>query len=151
VTGIEPVPGDDTLLLITSNDSRLRLYDLKDCSITVKFKGLENNSSQIKACFSHDGRYIISGSENHFVYIWDMEFDPETIHQSGLSARVAPARRDRNHCYERFCANKAVVTSTVFSPVALTENELIVKEIFVVADYAGDIKVYINIRNLDPL
>lgn len=150
VTGIEPVPGDDTLLLITSNDSRLRLYDLKDCSITVKFKGLENNSSQIKACFSHDGRYIISGSENHFVYIWDMEFDPETIHQSGLSARVAPARRDRNHCYERFCANKAVVTSTVFSPVALTENELIVKEIFVVADYAGDIKVYINIRNLDP-
>jgi len=151
VTGIEPVPGDDTLLLITSNDSRLRLYDLKDCSITVKFKGLENNSSQIKACFSHDGRYIISGSENHFVYIWDMEFDPETIHQSGLSARVAPARRDRNHCYERFCANKAVVTSTVFSPVALTENELIVKEIFVVADYAGDIKVYINIRNLGPL
>ena len=58
-------------------------YNQQDCSITVKFKGLENNSSQIKACFSHDGRYIISGSENHFVYIWDMEFDPETIHQSG--------------------------------------------------------------------
>ena len=38
-------------VLITSNDSRIRLYDLKDNSLYCKYKGSVNGSSQIKASF----------------------------------------------------------------------------------------------------
>eukprot|EP00095_Tigriopus_kingsejongensis_P010859 maker-scaffold592_size129239-snap-gene-0.21 protein:Tk10859 transcript:maker-scaffold592_size129239-snap-gene-0.21-mRNA-1 annotation:"wd repeat-containing protein 44-like" len=50
VTGIEPMPGEDKIL-VTSNDSRIRIYDLRDLSLTCKFKGFTNNSSQIRATF----------------------------------------------------------------------------------------------------
>lgn len=60
----------DVKVLITSNDSRLRLYNLRDKSLEMKFKGHENLSSQIHARFSDDGRYVISGSEDRKIYIW---------------------------------------------------------------------------------
>lgn len=69
ITGIEPMPGEDKIL-VTSNDSRIRLYDLRDLSLTCKYRGFTNSSSQIKGTVSHDGKYIVSGSENQCVYIW---------------------------------------------------------------------------------
>lgn len=59
-------------LLITSNDSRVRLYNLRDKSLEMKFKGNENTSSQIHARFSDDARYIICGSEDRRVFIWSL-------------------------------------------------------------------------------
>ena len=50
VTGIEPMPGEDKIL-VTSNDSRIRLYDLRDLSLSCKYKGYVNSSSQIRASF----------------------------------------------------------------------------------------------------
>jgi WD40 repeat protein len=74
ISGIEPMPGEDKIL-ITSNDSRIRLYDLRDLNLSCKYKGYMNVSSQIKASFSHDGKYIISGSENQCIYIWKTHHD----------------------------------------------------------------------------
>ena len=93
VTGIEAMPGEDRIL-ITSNDSRIRLYDLRDLSLVCKYKvtlalavasvlspallqGYTNVSSQIKACFSPDGRYVTSGSENQCVYLWSTNHVPQ--------------------------------------------------------------------------
>lgn len=50
ISGIEPLPGEDKLL-ITSNDSRVRLYNLRDLTLACKYKGCVNTSSQIKANF----------------------------------------------------------------------------------------------------
>lgn len=74
ISGIEPLPGEDKIL-ITSNDSRVRLYDLRDLNLSCKYKGYLNVSSQIKASFSHDGKYIIAGSENQCIYIWKTNHD----------------------------------------------------------------------------
>ena len=76
VTGIEPMPGEDKIL-ITSNDSRIRLYDLRDLSLVCKYKGYTNLSSQIRACFSPDGRYICAGSENQCVFLWSTLHVPQ--------------------------------------------------------------------------
>lgn len=95
ISGIEPLPGEDKLL-ITSNDSRVRLYNLRDLTLACKYKGCINTSSQIKASFSHDGRYVICGSEDHCVYIW--KTFPEVT-------KFSSTRRDRNENYESFTGN----------------------------------------------
>ena len=51
--------------------------------------------------FSHDGQYVISGSEDHFVYIWRT--------QHGIQS----ARRDKNEFYESF-SGKATSKSNFF-------------------------------------
>lgn len=63
----------DIKLLITSNDSRIRLYNFRDKSMELKLKGNENNCSQIRATISDDGRYVLSGSEDRKAYIWSLE------------------------------------------------------------------------------
>ncbi|VDM54774.1 unnamed protein product [Angiostrongylus costaricensis] len=61
VTGLA-VHGDK--LLVTSNDSRIRMYDVRDKALTCKFRGAQNEHSQIRAAFSPDGRHIVCGSED---------------------------------------------------------------------------------------
>lgn len=152
ITGVEPFPDEDKIL-VTSNDSRIRLYDLRDLTLTCKYKGCANNSSQIKASFSHDGKYIICGSEDHYVYIWKTQHD---------FYKFSSARRDRSDFWEGIKAHSAVVTNAIFAPNPL----LIIKpqfqfvdtddrentegtsgqggEVLVSADYSGAIKIFIN-------
>ncbi|XP_069749792.1 WD repeat-containing protein 44 isoform X2 [Narcine bancroftii] len=106
ITGIEPLPGENKIL-VTSNDSRIRLYDLRDLSISMKYKGYMNSSSQIKASFSHDYTYIISGSEDRYFYIWSTYHDVN---------KFTSVRRDRNDFWEGIKAHNAVVTSAIFAP-----------------------------------
>ncbi|EON69879.1 hypothetical protein W97_09143 [Coniosporium apollinis CBS 100218] len=76
ITGIQAVNfppdnhGGETKLLISSNDSRVRRYNFRDKSLEVKYKGHEDDHTQIRASFSDDARYVICGSEDRRVYIW---------------------------------------------------------------------------------
>ncbi|XP_065077077.1 uncharacterized protein LOC135700485 isoform X2 [Ochlerotatus camptorhynchus] len=106
ISGIEPMPGEDKIL-VTSNDSRIRLYDLRDLNLSCKYKGYLNVSSQIKASFSHDGKYIISGSENQMIYIWKTHHD---------YAKLSSVRRDRSDFWEGIKAHNATVTCAIFAP-----------------------------------
>ncbi|XP_065840723.1 WD repeat-containing protein 44-like isoform X1 [Oscarella lobularis] len=143
IAGIEPMPGEDKVL-ITSNDSRLRLYDLKDHSLTCKYKGCTNSSSQIRASFNHDGRLIICGSEDHYSYMW------KTYHE--FSKFSSGLRRDRNDYYERFKVGEAVVTVSCFAPVpglfAGRGIEEVEGEVILTADFAGNIKVFSTLHSL---
>ncbi|XP_060073937.1 WD repeat-containing protein 44-like [Ylistrum balloti] len=143
ITGIEPLPGEDKVL-VTSNDSRIRMYDLRDLTLTCKYKGGANNSSQIKASFSPKCRYIVCGSEDHFVYIW------KTQHEY---YKFSSARRDRNDYWEALKVHNAVVTAAVFAPnpsLLMTPSQSTAKEeertsqVLVTADFSGAIKVVQN-------
>uniref|UniRef100_A0A8D0G347 WD repeat-containing protein 44 n=1 Tax=Sphenodon punctatus TaxID=8508 RepID=A0A8D0G347_SPHPU len=162
ITGIEPLPGENKIL-VTSNDSRIRLYDLRDLSLSMKYKGYVNSSSQIKASFSHDFTYIVSGSEDKYVYIWSTYHD---------LSKFTSVRRDRNDFWEGIKAHNAVVTSAIFAPnpslmVSLETSEkpeteskgedsedsdtipsgalkMDHAEVLLSADFTGAIKVFMN-------
>uniref|UniRef100_A0A8B9H855 WD repeat-containing protein 44 n=1 Tax=Astyanax mexicanus TaxID=7994 RepID=A0A8B9H855_ASTMX len=165
ITGIEPLPGENKIL-VTSNDSRIRLYDLRDLSLSMKYKGYVNSSSQIKASFSHDYSFIVSGSEDRYVYIWSTYHD---------LSKFSSVRRDRNDFWEGIKAHNAVVTSAIFAPHPglivpqeagqekpdaecktddADDSETIPSgalktdhtEVLLSADFTGAIKVFVNVK-----
>ncbi|KAI5811095.1 WD40-repeat-containing domain protein [Peziza echinospora] len=108
ITGIETSyfppddPNGEVKLLVTSNDSRIRMYNLRDKSLETKFKGYENTCSQIRATFSGDGKYIICGSEGRKVYIWNVQ--------------TAGSEKKNKRPVEYFEAHPAIVTVAILAP-----------------------------------
>lgn len=80
---------DSYELLVTTNDSSIRLYQVKDLSLTTKFKGFVNKSKPIRASFSGDGRRIICGSDTTGVFIWKVpkRRHMEKSHEHSSSSR----------------------------------------------------------------
>lgn len=76
ITGIDTMivpqddPNGDIKLLVTSNDSRIRMYDFQERTLEAKFRGNENTCSQIRASFTDDGKHVICGSEDRKAYVW---------------------------------------------------------------------------------
>ncbi|KAL9268971.1 WD repeat-containing protein [Drosera capensis] len=71
ITGFEFVPDSPADVLVTSADSRIRIYEGSE--LMQKFRGFRNTSSQIAASFSPDWKYIICASEDSHVFIWKRE------------------------------------------------------------------------------
>ncbi len=120
----------------------------------VVFAGYVNVSSQIKASFSHDGKFIICGSENQSIYVW------KTYHDYATFSSV---RRDRNDFWEGIKAHSAVVTCAIFAPnpsaiiQQLEEKQKEIEDplilqlaqgtqgyVFVSADFSGCIRVFLS-------
>ncbi|EKG09843.1 hypothetical protein MPH_13050 [Macrophomina phaseolina MS6] len=109
ITGIQAMhvgtganPGE-VKLLISSNDSRIRLYSLRDKGLEIKFRGQENNYSQIRATFSDDAKYVICGSEDRRAYIWSTGPTEE-----GENRNQRPV--------EMFDAHNSITTCAILAP-----------------------------------
>jgi WD40 repeat protein/ribosomal protein S27AE len=108
ITGIQtmdfsPDKSDSNVkLLVTSNDSRIRIYDLATKTLEVKLKGHENLCNQIRASFSDDGAYVICGSEDGKAFIWSKEM-------------TESESREKRPC-EYFEAHSEIVTAAIFAP-----------------------------------
>jgi len=108
VTDLTEVGYSDVKVLITSNDSRIRVYNLATKTLEVKFRGHVNSYSQISASFSDDGKYVICGSEDRKTFIWSM---------TPGDAVVQPEKdRDKLHPCEFFEAHSEIVTTALFAP-----------------------------------
>lgn len=109
ITGIRTMtmppddPDGEVKILISSNDSRVRLYNLRDKALEMKFRGHENTCSQIKASFSDDTHYIICGSEDRKAFLWS-------------TGPVESEAKDKRPV-EMFEAHSHMVTSAIIAPV----------------------------------
>lgn len=124
-------------LLVSTNDSRVRLCRLEDYSMLCKYKGLSNKSMQIKANFSDDYQYIISGSETGNVYIWKTNEDlpssssfsflfassstttmNTSAHNNGTSPNTNHNQHYKNKYYESFDINTLQHSSKEISAIS---------------------------------
>ena len=145
-------------LLVTTNDSRLRLYRLHaNCSFSLvaKFKGLKCKLMQIQASWSPHGDYIISGSEDNRVCVWQRDnFPPISPHFHKCPTTDA---------HESFVASNVPVTCARFGPTRLlpdprgdmtgvltppsptaTDHESLFGQLFFTADTNGTIRLFFN-------
>ncbi|KAI1739937.1 WD40-repeat-containing domain protein [Xylaria scruposa] len=110
ITGIQTInyssnnAESEAKLLVTSNDSRIRIYNLANKTLEAKLKGHENACNQIRASFSDDGTFVICGSEDRKAFIWSR-------------AMVESDSREKRPG-EYFEAHSDVVTTAIFAPTA---------------------------------
>ncbi|XP_061361474.1 uncharacterized protein LOC133305313 [Gastrolobium bilobum] len=83
ITGFQFVPGSSSEVLVTSSDSRIRVVE--GVNLAHKFKGFRNANSQISACLAADGKYVVSASEDSYVYIWKNEADCRPNRTKGVT------------------------------------------------------------------
>lgn len=108
ITGIQAmaVPANagngEVKLLISSNDSRIRMYNFRDKSLETKFRGHENNCSQIRATFSDDMKYVVCGSEDSKTFLFS------TGPSEGDKRNMQPS--------EVFEANAGMTTCSILAP-----------------------------------
>lgn len=154
-------------LLISTNDSRLRLFSLGNFAMQCKYKGHENTQSQIHARFSPDGQYIICGSEDNAIYIWRVS-KSEADEGGGLFHTVASKKKakSRQEHYEYFRSEGKLPQVAMFAPHRtlhyvhkfrtvvhkermgeLQKDAEKVKHIVVTADTEGHICIYTNHSN----
>ncbi|XP_044499454.1 WD repeat-containing protein 44-like [Mangifera indica] len=91
ITGFQFAPGSSSEVLITSADSRVRVVDGVD--LVHKFKGFRNPNSQISASLTANGRYVVSASEDSYVYVWKHEVESRPSRNKGVTV---------THSYEHF-------------------------------------------------
>lgn len=123
ITGLAFLPSEPGKLLITSNDSRVRLYD--GYTLRCKYKGHTNRNTQIRASFSPDGDYITCGSDDGWVYVWGTRKSEVPPSGAGGGAGSAfqrepenPLAKEKNASYECFQANGDIVTVAIFAPTS---------------------------------
>ncbi|KAH8581994.1 uncharacterized protein ELE39_002973 [Cryptosporidium sp. chipmunk genotype I] len=136
---------DNKSVLVTTNDSRVRLFNLSDLSTFIKFKGHINEETLLSAQISNDEKFIVSGSENGYICLWDLQQDfgrsifgiqysknnphSSNFHPS-LGNKQISLRYDRinirrgptQHCVDSFKAFDSSLTSTILAPTAFSKK-----------------------------
>jgi len=131
VTGVVFSP-DGSHLLVTTNDSRVRLIDVKEKTVVSKIKGMHNEGLQIRAFFGEDGNSVISGSEDQHVYVWT------SISNSDKTIMA------RNDCHESFRAGTDTVTCAQFCPRALINHSKKPRHMIISSGFNGELKIFQN-------
>ncbi|KAB2597247.1 WD repeat-containing protein-like [Pyrus ussuriensis x Pyrus communis] len=71
ITGIKFCQEKSQRVMITSEDSKVRIFD--GVELIRKYKGLAKSGSQTSASFTSSGKHIISVGEDSRVYLWDYD------------------------------------------------------------------------------
>jgi len=133
------------LLLVTTNDSRLRMYDMDGYGAIQKFKGIKNDQRQIKAHFCESGNFVICGSESGHVHIWE-NHSTQTQSNAGVKVKSMSHKgiADRSAVYASFegCKkrqdkdtldedqDKGTITDAIFAPAQVVKDAMLACDLF---------------------
>ena len=98
-------------VLVTTNDSRIRLFETEGFACIYKFKGLVNNNLQIVA--DSKGGKVLCSSEDKNVFLWQFDL---TKKPTNLLKKHNTSITTKCHAYESFAAHNTIVTSARFFP-----------------------------------
>jgi WD40 repeat protein len=102
-------------MLVSTNDSRVRLFGLNDFCLVRKYKGHINCSMQIRARLSESGSHLACGSESGHVFIW-VTLDKKKLKKNNANVSVY-STHNKARSSDNFEASRAhlpIVTDTVF-------------------------------------
>jgi len=166
VTAVEYLGSDDRennqgcdQCLVTTNDSRIRLFTLENRQINLrtKYKGHKNTKYQIAATLSHDGKFIISGSDDGAIYIWNKKLESR--------AKTGHSKTDICEVIKVPGKKRGPTIVAVFAPtrtVRYLERQRIrdtsgyfsgmpkIDQIIVSADIEGIIRIFVNYETKPP-
>ena len=83
--------------IISSCDSRIRLLSMNDGKIIYKYKGYLNENSMIKSCIDYNYDIIITGSEDGFVYVWNI-YNQDNIKTNTNYEYFKPYSQEKIQC-----------------------------------------------------
>lgn len=146
-------------VLISSNDSRLRLYRLDDKSVLSKFLGHQNTEAHLNASFSPGGKFVLCGSETRMVHIWELDHTLHLLPTSKHAPHTPRVDNPPNPAKDNGIANESFfvqdagqVTAAVFAPRQVPKEALHLRAAFtnsrtsglviVTASDDGDIRVF---------
>ncbi|KAM0244015.1 hypothetical protein ACHAP5_006679 [Fusarium lateritium] len=119
ITGLQTMVSSDSIdptgqakLMITTNDSRVRIYNLADHSLEHTLDGIRSQSSQIHARFNDRGEYAICGSEDDEVHIWN------------LKSREPKESHEKFHTYSEAVTNAVLAPSITREIVSLSQDPI---------------------------
>ncbi|KAL7102101.1 hypothetical protein ACP275_08G098300 [Erythranthe tilingii] len=86
ITGIQFLKNDSQRVMITSEDSKIRILD--GLEVVRKYKGPTKSGSQTSASFTSSGNHIVSVGEDSRVYLWNYDdLSIKTAKQGAKSTR----------------------------------------------------------------
>lgn len=111
----------DNQIMVTTNDSSIRLYSTVDYSLNQKFKGLLNSSMQIKAFMSENRQYLICGSDDGRTFIWSTKSSPKKSFLRSLFPSMFGSSRNKS-TQEQIAGNSSPLrSSSSFTPISHSE------------------------------
>lgn len=147
-------PQGSNWCLVTTSDSRIRLYSLEHYQINLryKYKGLKNRA-WIGSSFSQDGNFVLCGSDDGAVYLWDRDIKPSTAYFSLRKKRSH--RKTKSHQRVKLkescgklriaiCAPPQTLKYVMKSQVTDLCKRPAIKHVLFTADEHGVIRVFVN-------
>ena len=137
ITSIEFINKNEAI--ISTCDSRIRHLSMNDGTIIHKYKGFVNEESMIKFCIDYTSDIILTGSDNGYCYVWDINW----------------AQR-KNSTYEYFIPYpKHLVHCSLIVPekcycnylkkIMKITNKLLITSIIINATNHGTLEILLNI------
>ncbi|KAF5731308.1 WD-40 repeat family protein [Tripterygium wilfordii] len=80
ITGFQYFPQDSSKVMVGCTDSQVRI--LHGLNVIGKYKGHRSAGNQMSACFTSDGKHIVSASEDSNVYMWNCVDEEGAISQA---------------------------------------------------------------------
>ncbi len=71
---------DGNALLVSTLDGTIRLIDKGNGTLLQSYKGHVNKDYRIRSCLGMNDAYVVSGSEDGQIYVWDL-LDGKALHK----------------------------------------------------------------------